>query len=54
MTMTCGVGHRYGWHPALLWLWHRAAAAALMQTLVWEFPNAQSVALKEQEKKGHR
>ena len=28
VAMCCGVGHRCCWDPALLWLWHRLAAAA--------------------------
>ena len=32
--------------PALLWQWHRPAAAALIQPLVWQFPNAAGMALK--------
>ena len=27
----CGVGHRCGWDPLLLWLWRRQAAAAPMR-----------------------
>ena len=33
--MSCGVGHRYGLDLAFLWLWHRLAAAALIQPLAW-------------------
>ena len=32
--------------PALLWLWHRPAAIALIQLLAWEPPYAVSAALK--------
>ena len=32
--------------PALLWLWHRLAAAAPMQPLVWELPYATRAATK--------
>ena len=28
VVMSCGVGHRHGSDPALLWLWHRLAAVA--------------------------
>ena len=31
--MICGVGRRPGSDLALLWLWHRTAAAALIQPL---------------------
>ena len=43
--MSCGVGHRHGLDPALLWLWHRPAAAALIRPLAWEPPYATGVAL---------
>ena len=38
--MSCGVGHRSGLDLALLWLWGRLVAAALIQPLTWEFPHA--------------
>jgi len=47
----CGVGHRYVWDPALLWLWHRPAAVPPIQPLAWELPYAVSAALKRKEKK---
>ena len=34
--------------PALPWLWCRPAAAALIQSLVWELPFAADAALKRQ------
>jgi len=34
--MNCGVGHRRGLDPMLLWLWHRLAATALIRPLAWE------------------
>ena len=37
--------------PALLWLWCRPAAIALIQPLTWELLYASGVALKIQEKK---
>ena len=46
-----GVGHRGGSDPALLWLWCRPAAAALIQPLAWELPYAVGVALKRKKKK---
>ena len=46
--MSCGVSHRCGWDLALLWLWRRPAATALILPLVWEPPYAMSVALKGQ------
>ena len=42
--MSFGVGHRCGLAPALLWLWGRPAAVALIQ------PLAMGVALKRKEK----
>ena len=44
--MSCGVSRRQGLDPALLWLWWRLAAAALIQLLAWELPYATGVALK--------
>ena len=34
---------------ALLWLWRRLTAAALIQPLAWELPYAAGVALKKKE-----
>ena len=34
--MSCGVDHRCGSDPALLWLWHRLAATAPIGPLAWE------------------
>ena len=47
MAVSFGVGHRGGSDPAWLWLWHRPAAVALIQPLVWEPPYAAGVALKK-------
>ena len=49
--MSCGVGHRCGLYPALLCLWQRSAAVALIGPLAWEPPYAVSTALKRQKKK---
>ena len=46
--MSCGVGHRNSSDLALLWLWHRPAATALIQPLAWELPCAMGAALKRQ------
>ena len=46
--MSCGVGHRPGSDPALLWLWCRLVAVALSGPLAWEPPDAAGVALKGQ------
>ena len=45
--MRCGVGCRRGLDLALLWLWHRLAATALLRPLAWEFPYAAGVALEK-------
>ena len=44
--MSCGVGHRCGLDLALLWLWRRPEAAALIRSLAWGPPYAASAALK--------
>ena len=44
------VCHRCGLDLALLWLWHRLAAAALIQPLAWELSYAASVAQKRKKK----
>ena len=49
--MSCGVGHKCGSDPVLLWLWHRLAATAQIRLLAWEPPHAEGVALKRQKKK---
>ena len=38
--MSCGVGHRYGSDPTLLWLWRRPVAIAPSRSLAWEPPFA--------------
>ena len=38
--MNCGVGLRHGLDLALLWLWRRPAAVALIGPLAWEPPYA--------------
>ena len=49
--MSCGVGQRFGWDPALLWPWCRLAATALIGPLAWDPPYAMGAALKSQKKK---
>ena len=44
--MSWGVVRRHGSDPALLWLWCRLAAAALIRPLAWEPPDAPGAALK--------
>ena len=46
LPLSCGVGHRHGSDPTLLWLWHRPAAVALIWPLAWELPYAAPAALK--------
>ena len=46
IAMTCGVGHRHSLDPALLWLWYRPAAVAMIRPLAWEPPYAIGVAIK--------
>ena len=49
--MSCGVGRRCGSDPELLWLWHRPAATALIQSLAWELPYTAGAALKKKKEK---
>ena len=49
--MSSGVGCKCGSDPALLWLWHRSAAVALIRPLAWEPTYAVGVALKRQKTK---
>ena len=46
VAVSCCVGHRRGSDPALLWLWRRPAAVALIQRLAWEPPYAKGASLK--------
>jgi len=48
IVMSCGVGHRCGSDPMLLWLWYRPAAVATVQPLVWGLPYAAGAAPKRQ------
>ena len=49
--MSSGVGHRHSSDPALLWLWQRLAATALIRPLAWEPLYAMGTALKRQKLK---
>ena len=40
LALSCGVGHRHSSDPALLWLWLRPAATAVIQLLAQEPPYA--------------
>ena len=44
--MSRSIGHRCGSDPALLWLWRRLAALALIGPLAWEPPYVAGAALK--------
>ena len=48
--MSCGVGCRLGWDLALLWLWCRLAAVALIRPPAWEPPWALGAVLKSKKK----
>ena len=49
--MSWGIGCRRGSDPALLWLWRRSVATALIRPLAWEPPYAADVALKNKQTK---
>ena len=49
--MSYGVGGRHGSDPALLWLWCRPVATALIRPPAWELPYAAGVALEKTKKK---
>ena len=54
VAMTCGIGRRCGSDPALLCLWCRLAAVALIRPLAWKPPYATGAALKSKKKKGRK
>ena len=55
LALSCGVGCRCGSDPALLWLWCRTVATALIRPLAWEPPyvaeSAQEMAKRKEKKK---
>ena len=51
VAVSCGVGRRQGSELAMLWLWRRPAATALIGPLAWEPPYAVGAALKRQTNK---
>ena len=53
-SISCRIGHRRGSDLALLWLWGRPAAIALIRPLAWEPPYAMGAALKRQKDKKKR
>ena len=52
--MSCGVCHRRGSDPVLLWLWCRPVATAPIGPLAWELPYATGTALERQKRKKGR
>ena len=50
--MSCGVGHRCGLDPVLLWPWCRLAAVALILPIAWKIPNATGLVQKEGKEEG--
>ena len=58
VAVSCGVGRRRSLDPALLWLWCRPVAMALIQPLAWEPPYAsraaQEMAKREKKSSLHR
>ena len=44
---SCDARCRHATDPALLWLWFRPVAAALIRPLAWELPHAVPGALKK-------
>ncbi len=54
VAMSCGVGCRRSSDPALLWLWRRPVATALIRPLAWEPPYAAGVALEMQKDKKNK
>ena len=51
IAMSCVAGHRLGWDPLLLWLWHRPADVAPIWPPTWELPCALGADLKSKKKK---
>ena len=45
--MSCGVDHRHGLDPVLLWLWRRPEATAPIQPLAYEPQYAVEAALEK-------
>ena len=48
--MSCGIGCRRSWDPALLWLWRRPVFTALIKPLAWEPPYAAGAALEKEKR----
>ena len=57
IAVSCGVDHRCGSDPKLLWLWCRPAATAWIRPLAWEPPYAEGATLekaKRQKRKNYK
>ena len=52
--MSCGVGHRHGSDPDLLWLWHRLVAKALIRPLAWEPPYGAAQEMAKRQKQTNK
>ena len=50
LAMSCGVGHRQGPDPTLLWFWRRPATTAPIRPLAWEAPYAVGAAQEKKKK----
>ena len=50
VAVSCGVSHKHGSDPMLLWLWHRPTPVAWIGPLACEPPYATSEALKKKMK----
>ena len=50
IAMSCGIGRRHSSDLALLWLWRRPRAIALIRLLTWGLPCAADVALQKRQK----
>ena len=47
----CSIVHKCSSDLALMWLWHRLAATALIQPLAWKIPYVMGAAVKKKKKK---
>ena len=52
--MSCGVGHRHGSDPVLLWLWCKPVAIALIRPLALEPPYASGAAQEKAKNKQNK
>ena len=51
IAMSCGISHRGGSDPELLWLWHKLTATSPVQPLALEPPYAMGAVQKRQRPK---